>query len=251
MTQDNPAARLQLLLMDLHRAHPSQQQQQQQAWVAACTLLDVEPDSPAGLQAMADVTRLPDQVIAAITEHVDDEEERQHLLEGMPLIRAAMRDLTQRQPIQTMFARFAPGGAVPLSGVVRDLASCSRLLNRAAPASVLSESELDHLQTLITGLMEQIVGADLPADLRLLLLTHVRRMQEALQFVRIGGREAIQHELDAVLGAVIRRPEARESLREAGLLDKFKTWVDTLNGLLAVGTGSTQLAQTVARAIEM
>lgn len=253
MTQltDNPAARLHTLLLDLHEAHPRQQNQQRQAWHAICSLLGVQPDSPAGLQAVADVVRLPDEVTEAIGAHVDDEEEREHLLEGMSLIRNAMTVVVSRNTLQGMFECFAPGGSVPLSGIVRDLASCSRVLHRSAPTSALSDAELDHLKTLIVGLMDQVIETGLDAGVRLLLLAHLRKMLEAVQLVRVGGRAAIEEELDAVVGAVIRRPEAAVTLQRSGLLEKLKTWVATMNGLLTVGTGSTQLGQAVMRAIEM
>ncbi|MCX5316037.1 hypothetical protein [Streptomyces sp. NBC_00154] len=76
-------------------------------------------------------------------------------------------------------------------------------------------------------------------------------MLEAVQLVRVGGRALIEEQLDAIVGTVNRRPEAAETLQRTGLLEKLRTWVDTMNGLLSVGTGATQLGQAVVRAIEM
>lgn len=52
------------------------------------------------------------------------------------------------------------------------------------------------------------------------------------------------------LGALTRRPEGVAELRSTGLLDKIKAWADALNAILAVGSGSAQLGQTVMRALE-
>ncbi|MBK3558021.1 hypothetical protein JHN55_16075 [Streptomyces sp. MBT56] len=71
-----------------------------------------------------------------------------------------------------------------------------------------------------------------------------------MQRVRLGGRAAIEEELDAVIGALTRRPEGVAELRSTGLLDKIKAWADALNAILAVGSGSAQLGRTVMRALE-
>ncbi|MFE4649900.1 hypothetical protein [Streptomyces sp. NPDC056707] len=99
--------------------------------------------------------------------------------------------------------------------------------------------------------MNEVTDTGLDAGLRLLLLAHLRKMLEAVQLVRVGGRALIEEQLDVIVGTVIRRPEAAETLQRTGLFDKLRTWVDTMNGLLSVGTGATQLGQAVTRAIEM
>ncbi|MEV7114383.1 hypothetical protein [Streptomyces anulatus] len=251
LQHDNPAARLQALLLDLHTTHPREQERQQlTAWDAVCSLLGVQPDSPAGLQVIGDTVRLPDDVEVTISAHAEDDEERDHLLESLPLARSAMTALSKRQPLLQMIATFAPGGAVHMSGLVRDLASCSRVLQRASPSSALTDDELDRLRTLISELMEQVISTSLDTDVRLLLITHLQKMLEAVQRVRLGGRAAIEEELDAVIGALTRRPESVVELRSTGLLDKIKSWADALNGILSVGSGSAQLGQTVMRALE-
>ncbi|MGW7097623.1 hypothetical protein [Streptomyces sp. NPDC054874] len=182
--------------------------------------------------------------------HAEGDEERDHLLESLPLARSAMTALSKRQPLLQMIATFAPGGAVHMSGLVRGLASCSRVLQRASPSSALTDDELDRLRTLISELMEQVISTSLDTDVRLLLITHLQKMLEAVQRVRLGGRAAIEEELDAVIGALTRRPESVAELRSTGLLDKIKAWADALNGILSAGSGSAQLGQTVMRALE-
>ncbi|WP_406137144.1 hypothetical protein OH828_00085 [Streptomyces anulatus] len=98
--------------------------------------------------------------------------------------------------------------------------------------------------------MEQVISTSLDTDVRLLLITHLQKMLEAVQRVRLGGRAAIEEELDAVIGALTRRPESVAELRSTGLLDKIKALADALNGILSVGSGSAQLGQTVMRALE-
>ncbi|MEV5583016.1 hypothetical protein AB0L39_31200 [Streptomyces parvus] len=121
LPHDNPAARLQVLLLDLHMTHPREQERQRvTAWDAVCSLLGVQSESPAGLQVIADTVRLPEDVAVAIGAHAEDDEERDHLLESLPLARSAMTALSRRQPLLQMFATFAPGGAVHMSGLVRD-----------------------------------------------------------------------------------------------------------------------------------
>ncbi|CAH9420191.1 hypothetical protein SGL43_07249 [Streptomyces globisporus] len=98
--------------------------------------------------------------------------------------------------------------------------------------------------------MEQVISTSIDTDVRLLLITHLQKMLEAVQRVRLGGRAAIEEELDAVIGSLTRRPEGVAELRSTGLLDKIKAWADALNAILAVGSGSAQLGQTVMRALE-
>ena len=80
--------------------HPREQERQQlTAWDAVCSLLGVQPESSAGLQVLADTVRLPDDVAVAISAHAEDDEERDHLLESLPLARSAMTALSKRQPL--------------------------------------------------------------------------------------------------------------------------------------------------------
>ncbi|MFD6803802.1 hypothetical protein [Streptomyces cyaneofuscatus] len=127
------------------------------AQAPTCSLLGVQPDTSARLQVLADTVRLPDDVAVAISAHAEDDEEREHLLESIPLARSAMTALSKRQPLLQMIANFAPGGAVHMSGLVRDLVSCSRVLQRATPSSALTDDELDRSRTLISELMEQVI----------------------------------------------------------------------------------------------
>ncbi|MEU7031658.1 hypothetical protein AB0A60_33790 [Streptomyces sp. NPDC046275] len=246
---DNPAARLREILLAVHAAFPSQGQQEQvTGWAAFAQVLGFEEHSPEGIQALAGVTRLPDQVIADVRELGEDPEDEEHLLLHLDHLQAAMRKVAGRTPLYVAFSVFAPGGQVPMSAAVHGLAHVARVLHRANPSHQLSDEDLARLEALIQELMREVSeAAKLPAAIRLPLLGHLHEMLQTVHMAKILGMGAVEGALDAMLGGLLRRPEAADPLREAGLMDRFREWITTFNGVISVGTGATGLGQQVLR----
>ncbi|MEU0354082.1 hypothetical protein ACFV10_14560 [Streptomyces cyaneofuscatus] len=248
LTHDNPAARLRDVLLAVHRAFPNSRAQEPiSSWQAFAQVLEVEQHTSAGLQAIAGVAHLPDLVVESIRALNEEPEEEAHLLLHLDGLQAAMTGLVARKSLYQVFATFAPGGEVPRSAAMHSLASAARVLHRADPLHAMSDEDVARLEVLIVDLMDEVNAAKLPPRANFLLLQHLHALLQAVHLVRIYGRGGVEGAFDAFLGAVVRRPETAEPLHEANLLDRFKDWVSTVNGIISVGTGAAGLGQQVMR----
>lgn len=249
-TRDNPAARLREVLLAVHGAFPVQRAQEPiSGWQAFAQVLEVEPHSSAGLHAIAGVAQMPDLVVEGIRALGEEPEEEEHLLLHLDGLQNAMASLIARNSLYQVFSVFAPGGEVPKSAAVHSLASAARELHRAAPVHSMSAEDIARLEGLIVDLMREVSAAKLPPSASLLLLHHLHALLQAVQLVRIYGRDDVEGAFDAFVGAVMRRPETAEPLREANLMERFREWVTTVNGIISVGTGAASLGQQVIRVL--
>ncbi|MGP3753382.1 hypothetical protein [Streptomyces sp. IBSNAI001] len=249
-TYDNPAARLREVLLAVHGAFRTRQTQEPiSSWLAFAQVLGVEQHSSAGLHAIAGVARLPDLVIEGIRALGEEPEEEEHLLLHLDGLQNAMASLIARNSLYQVFSVFAPGGEVPKSAAVHSLASAARVLHRTAPAHSMSDEDIARLEDLIVDLMREVSAAKLPPNASLLLLQHLQALLQSVQMVRIYGRDGVEVAFDAFVGAVLRRPETAEPLRQANLMERFREWVTTVNGIISVGTGAAGLGQQVMRVL--
>ncbi|MGW6723595.1 hypothetical protein [Streptomyces sp. NPDC054995] len=249
-TYDNPAARLREVLLAVHGSFPGKRAQDPIAgWQAFAQVLGVDQHSSAGLHALAGVTRLPDLVIEGIRALGEEPEEEEHLLLHLDGLQNAMGSLIARNSLYQVFSVFAPGGEVPKSAAVHSLASAARVLHRAAPVHAMPDEDITRLEGLIVDLMQEVGAAKLPASASLLLLHHLHALLQAVQMVRIYGRQGVENAFDAFVGAVARRPETAEPLHEASLMERFREWATTVNGIISVGTGAAGLGQQVMRVL--
>ncbi|MFE9927421.1 hypothetical protein [Streptomyces sp. NPDC005533] len=246
--QDNPAARLRDVLLAVHARFPGQRDQEQVlAWTAFAQTLEVGENTADGVHAIASVIQLPSQIIAAVRALGEEQDEEEHLLHGLDLLERAAAGVAARKPLYQVFSEIVHGGHIPQSAAVHGLLSVSRVLHRANPVQFFSEDDLARLESLITEMMSEVGTAALPGQLRILLLSHLHSMLQAVHVARVTGREDIEATFDALFGSVIRRPEHVESMREAGFVDRFRDWINSINGIISIGTGAVGLGQQVMR----
>lgn len=248
---DNPAARLRDVLLAVHARFPGQRDQEAVlAWTAFAQTLEVGENTAAGVHAIASVIQLPTTIIAAVRSLHEEADEEEHLLLDLDTLESAMAGVAARKPLFQVFSEIVPGGHVPKSAAAHGLLSVSRALHRANPTQFLSAEDLTQLETLITEMTSEVSAAALPAPLRILLLSHLHSMLQAVHVARVTGREDIEATFDALFGSVIRRPEHVESMREAGFVDRFRDWINSVNGIISIGTGAVGLGQQVMRILE-
>ncbi|WP_411083713.1 hypothetical protein [Streptomyces sp. cmx-18-6] len=248
LTHDNPATRLRDVLLAVHRAFPNSRAQESiSSWQAFAQVLEVEQYTSAGLHAIAGIAHLPDLVVESIRALNEEPEEEAHLLLHLDGLQAAMAGLVARRELYKVFTAFAPGGEVPRSAALHSLASAARVLHKADPLHAMSNEDVARLEVLIVDLMDEVNAAKLPLSTSLLMLRHLHALLQAVHMMRVSGRGGVEGAFDAFLGAVVRRPETAEPLHEANLLDRFREWVSTVNGIISVGTGAAGLGQQVMR----
>ncbi|MFB8379048.1 class I SAM-dependent methyltransferase [Streptomyces rubiginosohelvolus] len=249
-TDDNPAARLREVLLAVHATYSHKRAQEPiSSWQDFAQVLEVEQHSTAGLHAIAGVARLPDLVIEGIRALGEEPEEEEHLLLHLDGLQNAMASLIARNSLYQVFSIFAPGGEVPKSAAVHSLASAARALHRAAPVHSISDEDVARLEELVVNLMGEVGATKLPPNVSLLLLHHLQALLQSVQMVRIYGRGSVEGTFDAFVGAVLRRPETVEPLREANLMERFSEWIATVNGIISIGTGAAGLGQQVMRVL--
>ncbi|MYZ34411.1 MULTISPECIES: hypothetical protein [unclassified Streptomyces] len=249
-THDNPAARLREVLLAVHSTFPVKRAQEPiSGWQAFAQVLGVEQHTSAGLHAIVGVAQLPDLVVEGIRALGEEPEEEEHLLLHLDGLQSAMASLIARNTLYQVFSVFAPGGEVPKSAAVHSLASAARVLHRVAPVHSMSNEDITRLEGLIGDLMREVSAAKLPPTASLLLLHHLHALLQAVHMVRIYGRGGVEGTFDAFVSAVVRRPETTDPLREANLMDRFREWVTTVNGIISIGTGAAGLGQQVIRVL--
>ncbi|MFD9334265.1 hypothetical protein ACFWBF_07575 [Streptomyces sp. NPDC060028] len=245
---DNPAARLRDVLVAVHARFPGQRDQEAiLGWAAFAQTLEVDENSAAGVHAIASVIQLPATIVAAVRALGEDSDEEEHLLFGLDTLESALSGVAARKPLYQVFAEIVPGGHVPKSAAAHGLLSISRALHRANPTQPLSAEDLTRLESLITEMMSEVSAGALPTQLRILLLSHLHSMLQAVHISRVTGREDIEATFDALFGSVIRRPEHVESMRETGFVERFRDWINSVNGIISIGTGTVGLGQQVMR----
>ncbi|MEU6398616.1 hypothetical protein ABZ867_16800 [Streptomyces cinnamoneus] len=245
---DNPAARLRDVLLAVHARFPGQRDQEAVlAWTAFAQTLEVGENTAAGVHAIASVIQLPTTIIAAVQALGEEPDEEEHLLLDLDILESAMAGVAARKPLYQVFSEIVPGGHVPRSAAAHGLLSVSRALHRANPTQFLSEEDLARLESLITEMMSEVGTVALPPQVRLFLLSHLHSMLQAVHIVRVTGREEIDATFDAIFGSVIRRVEQAEAIHEAGLADKFRDWINSVNGIINISTGAVGLGHQVMR----
>ncbi|MFD7645746.1 hypothetical protein ACFV4P_34460 [Kitasatospora sp. NPDC059795] len=244
---DNPAGRLRRLLLDLHAAHGGRGEQIS-AWHLWTEVLN--PDG--GIDDVETWTRflavlqLPGRIRTAVEGLGLDEDEQEHLLEHLDRVERGLAQATHRHPALHNFAQFAPAGDIPNSAAVQSLQTCSRALHRLAGEAMASEEDLRRISQVVAELMEEVLGSELDSDLKGLLLTHLRAVQEAVQNARVSGQRPIEEATDALVGALRRRPSLLTRLAgAAGWLPRVKETVDTVNTVLGMEEQARELTHRV------
>ncbi|TKA00497.1 hypothetical protein [Actinacidiphila oryziradicis] len=244
---DNPAGRLHKLLLDLHTAFPSDQQQKSvPAWQAIVTLIGNEGGLSGEAMIVSGVAALPQQVREGVAALPSDDDRKADLVQHLDEIENGMAALLNRQPLFQMFCIFSTNGEVPRSAAINSLAHCSYELHREVPEHTISDEEIARIIEMITELMQEVSEAQLPDQFKLLMLRHLHALLQAAHSVRFAGTQPLDDALFALMGAMVRVPSAQEELHRVGLGERFKNAVNTLNMLLSTGTAAAQLGQGIA-----
>jgi hypothetical protein len=99
----------------------------------------------------------------------------------------------------------------PLSNVLPDAAALEALglvsaqLHSIAPeGAVPDEGELDRVKSQLRDLIDGVQSAkDVPDDVKHLVISRLRAVEEAVEHLNVGGPSAIRHATEAVMGSVL------------------------------------------------
>ncbi|WP_407565858.1 hypothetical protein [Streptomyces sp. 184] len=249
MTQyvDNPAGRLEKLLRDLHAAYPrDQQQKQMQAWAAVVELIDNEAGVAGEAQIVGNVAALPAQIRDSVARLSVDVDRKEQLLLHLDEVEQGIRNMLTRQPLYNMFVAFATNGEVPRSATISSLAHCSYELHRSLPERTISDEDLASIIEQIHDLMRGVAEAKLPEEVKRAMLNHLTALLQAANNVRFSGAQPLDDALFALAGSAFHRGPVQEDLSQAGLWDRFKDFMQTLNLMLTTGQSAGQIGQGVA-----
>ncbi|MFC8005593.1 hypothetical protein ACFUCH_13335 [Streptomyces olivaceus] len=247
---DNPAGRLHKLLLDLHAALPTDQQQKsKQAWAAIVDLIGNEAGLAGEASIISGVVALPAQIREAVGALREDDERKEHLLAGLDGIERAMNHVMMRQHLYGVFTAFATNGVVPQSAAVSSLSYCSYELHRSIPEVTISDDDLVRIVEMINDLLREVSEAELPNVVKRAMLNHLTVLLQAAHNVRFAGTQPLDDALFALSGS-IGRTMAHEDLARAGLWERVKKAVQTINLMVSTGQATAQLGQSVAGVLD-
>jgi len=94
---------------------------------------------------------------------------------------------------------------LPDEAAMEALDLLSAQLHSTAPeGSVPDEEELDRLKSEVRNLIDGVEAADdIPPEVKHLLISRLRAVEEAMTHLNVGGPRAIRHAMEAVIGSVI------------------------------------------------
>lgn len=240
---DNPAGRLRLLLLQLHRAN--QGNPNVSAWEAWVALLapTASPSSPEALAAMTRLLELPGAIRAAVSALHEDEDEEQYLLEHLEKVEQFLGTSSARtNALAQAYAAFASGPDISNSAAVQSLGACSRHLHRRSPEIGIPRDEIDRLIQAVNTLMSEVRASSLDGATQALLLRHLHKLLESLELVRITGTAPIEESLDAFAAALARHPRASEDVSRSGFGERLSTIANTLRSLFNIARGINDVA---------
>jgi hypothetical protein len=240
---DNPAGRLRLLLLQLHRAN--QNNTNVSAWEAWVALLapTASAFSPEALAAMTRLLELPGAIRVAVGALREDEDEEQHLLEHLDKVELFLGASSARTNALTQaYAVFASGPDISNSAAVQSLGTCSRHLHRRSPELGIPRDEIDRLIQAVATLMGEVRASSLDGATQVLLLRHLHKLLESLELVRITGVAPVEESLDAFAAALARHPQASEDVSRSGFGERLGTIANTLRGLFNIARGINEVA---------
>lgn len=244
---DNPAGRLRKLLVDLHAAYPDQNVQASvTAWGAVLRVVARDMGLAGEASLVSAVADLPRQIREGVAALDFEDDRKEHLLEHLDEIEQSMMPLLTRNSLKDMFNKFSSGGDVPRSAAIYALSHISYELHRSQPEQTMSEDDLALITAMIMDLMAEVASAQLPAPIKARLLHHLHTLLQAAHLARIMGTTPLTDSLFATAGAFGNFPEAQAELERAGVWERFKEAVGTLNNMLTTGQGIAQLGQGIA-----
>ncbi|MDX3610293.1 hypothetical protein PV702_28475 [Streptomyces sp. FL06-04B] len=243
---DNPAGRLHKFLLDLHAAYPNdQQQKQKQAWAAVVELVGNDLGLDGELRIISAVATLPGQVRDAVSQLSVDDERKEHLLLHLDEVERGIGHLLGRQALWHMFSGFATNAEVPRCAAISALSHCSYELHRAMPETVVSDEDLARVIDMINELIDEVHGAKLPEAVKRAMLEHLVALLQAAHNVRVAGTQPLDDALFALVGS-LGRTTSDEELAQAGLRERFKNALQTLDLMFSTSQSAGQIGQAIA-----
>ena len=187
----NPAGRLWALLDEGLRL--PDKQPVEEGW---SQLLDVGSGGRGlVLRRLGQVWSMPDQIRSLIGELADDID-TSLLLAPLPTIeQALMVPLTGN--------RWGSVKSALNDTVMSELRFCAEVMHRASPEQEVDDEQVAKLVDEVRALIDVVLAADLPGDLKAVLVHRLREVEETLLQVRVSGVDAIRYAVEATFGAEV------------------------------------------------
>jgi hypothetical protein len=133
------------------------------------------------------------------------------------------------------------------------LEMCADLLHRREPEVVIPEERLPDLVKLVRELIDAVSEADeLPASIRLHLLSRLQDVEYALIHIRTTGFAGVEAAIDKLAGTIIREPEARKAEEKLSLWRRIWAAITlAAEGTKAVGSSAEVVAKAISTIHEL
>ena len=134
---------------------------------------------------------------------------------------------------------------------MNQLEFCSELLSRRTGEKVISDEDLSKLQMEVETLLDKVLSANLPEELKDVLIEKLEEIRQAILAYRVRGNEGLRRALGSSLGAMFLYREHIEEIQD----DKQKTTlfqvVQFIANLAEILGFATQAAQLTAPFIRL
>ncbi|MGW2426295.1 hypothetical protein ACWC0C_45130 [Streptomyces sp. NPDC001709] len=252
---DNPAERLHALLIDFCKAGKElgPNVSNWNAWARALTYEEtpLATDSAEFFARLSAAMMLPQQVRQAVGAVVNDPEQQDYMLRPLAGVEAAMLASAQAgHQVSHVWQHFSKDGDADSSAAIYSLLGCAHELRRAQVEAGLTDTDGQHLTTMINDLIEAVLASELNEADKQFLLTRLNDMLAAVQQARLRGRYALETTTDAAYGALTRRPNLIQRLRDAQLLNRLADLFTKFNTVLALTGQTVELSETTVHMLE-
>lgn len=244
---DNAAGRLHKLIIDF-RSSALNNNSIPQAWAAALSVKDIA--NPDFLRRLAYVFRLPGEIEHEMAKIDEQEYDPDLALRWRGAIRSGVGTAS-------LFSGLPAGqpAANMDDAVLGSLEHCSYVLHRYRPQRVLSKTELDGINELISELITEIQENEDAMDpsLRDFLFFHASEMMHALSDLTLRGPAALEEALDQAVGAGQRRVDLTvrlETEANSGGWTKFLNLLVGVAAVLQIASTSLMLPGQVRQELE-
>lgn len=225
-------------------------------WNAWARVLDYEAaglshSSADFFRRLSEAMQLPQKVREAVAVAVPDPEQRDFLLGPLTSVEAGLQaSATGSHQVSQVWQNFSNNGDTASSAAIYSLRAIAQDLRRAQVEAGLTEADGQSLTTMINDLTEAVIASDLDEADKQFLLTRLNDMLAAVQQARLRGRYAVEASVDAARGALARRPNLMQRMRDAQILESVAALFAKINTVLALAGQTEQLTQDTVRAIE-
>lgn len=228
---NNPAGRLTRLIRRLREV--SGTTPMRAAWAHA---LGVDENNISELLARITLAaRLVDQTVIQI-EGLADLDHGLYL-RWTPLVRGAFTDFGMSNQIARITDRLTPE-------VLTGLDFCNHELSRRCPEQTVDMAKLEELTKEAKALMDQVVRADLPGDLKEYVLDKLDLLLRALEMYHVTGIRPIVSAMETIVGAtVLGGKEHHEQLTKTPQGQRLWSLLGKVATLIALAEGGRKLLE--------